>query len=133
MSPDECIAALDRALAEAGEDVILRRVVGQQPNVINIDVICRASVRTWRLKEENLVAGIAQAVLIVVISPTQIAAAQWPGGTPIVPGNPGLTLDPSVPRRTDEIWIGGRKRSIEAVDAIAVAGVNVRYDMQVLG
>jgi hypothetical protein len=133
MSPDECISALDRALAEVGEDVILRRVVGQAPNVINLDVTCRAVVKTWRLKEENLVAGIAQAVKIVSMSPTQIAQAQWPGGVPVVQGNPGMVLDASAPRRGDEMWIGGRLYAIDAVDAMAVDGVTVRYELQVLG
>jgi hypothetical protein len=128
MTAQECIAALDQALAENGEDVVLRRVVGVDPNTMNIDVVCRANVKTWRLKEEPLVGGIAQAVVIVTMSPTQIAAAQWPGGQP-----PGQTIDPSLPRRLDRIVIGGREREIEAVDGITLGGQTVRIEMQVLG
>lgn len=128
MSPEECIADLDAGLAETGEDVILRRTVGTAPNVLNIDVECRATIRTWRLKEEELVGGIAQAVILATISPTQIAAAQWPGGVA-----PGAAVDPSIPRRLDRLIVGGRVHMIEAVDPITVNGVNVRYNMQLLG
>lgn len=128
MTAAECIAALDAALAANGEDIVLRRVVGTQPNTLNIDVGCRANVRTWRLKEENLVAGIAQAVDIVIISPTPIAAAQWPGGVPA-----GQLVDPSIPRRLDKVIIGGRVREVEAVEPIRMSGKVVRIELQVLG
>ena len=122
------IAALDDALQIAGEDVILRRFVSAGANVVNLDVKCRASVRSWRLREEPIVAGIEQAVLIVSISPTQIVEAQWPGGS-----LPGQTVDPSEPRRNDKLIIAGRLRNIDAVERLALGGEPVRYDMQVLG
>jgi len=128
VTAEECIAALDAALEANGEDIVLRRVVGVQPNTLNIDVTCRANVRTWRLKEENLVAGIAQAVDIVVISPTPIARAQWPGGVPV-----GQLTDPSVPRRLDKVIIAGRVREIDAVEPIRLSGQVVRIELQVLG
>ena len=128
MSPEECIAALDNALAEAGENVILRRLSGAGSNVVNVDVTCRAQVRNWRLKEEVLVAEFRQAIMLVIISPTDIAKAQWPGG--VVPGQ---TVDPSIPRRNDKLVIKGRLYNIEACEAIAMNGVNVRFEMQALG
>lgn len=128
MNPDECIAALDSALADAGQDIVLRRIVGQGAAAINIDVKCRASVRTYRLREDATVGGVAQAVVIVTISPTQIANAQWPGGT-----RPGQTVSPSTPRRNDRLIIDGRIRNINAVTPVSVGNQAVRFDMQIEG
>ena len=129
MSPEECIAALDNALADNGEDVVLRRIVATgQGNSINLDLPCRAFVRTWRLREENIVAGIKQALDVVTLSPTVIAQKQWPGGQP-----PGQLVDPSIPRRLDQVQIKGRWRTVEAVDPIAVAGTIVRLDLMMQG
>jgi hypothetical protein len=127
--PHEAIAALDNALAEVGEDVVLRRVVGAAPNQQNIDVTCRAMVRSWRLKEEDLASGIKQALIIVIMSPTQIADAQWPGGEVATALNP----NPAFPRLGDALIIRGHKRTITGVDAIPVGDEVVRFDLQVLG
>lgn len=107
--------------------MVLRRVVGTT-NSQNIDVTVRALVRNFRLKEDQLIENIKQAVLIIIISPTQISAAQWPGG-----GLPGQRVDPSMLRRDDILVIKGRPHDIQACEAIAVNGVNVRYEMQVIG
>lgn len=128
MSPEECIAALDDALAEAGEDVVLRRVVGTGANKQNIDVEVRAIVRNFRLREEDIGAGIVQGVLLASMSPTQIANAQWPGG--VVPGQ---SIDPSHPRVDDKILIKGRICNITAVESVAMGGEVVRYNLQVTG
>jgi hypothetical protein len=125
---DDAIADLDSALADYGQDIVLRRVVGLGANVANLDVKCRASVRTWRLKEEQIVAGVEQAVVIVVISPTQIANAQWPGGS-----TPGQSIDPSIPRRNDKLVIAGRLQNIDAVETIRMGSQAVRFEMSVAG
>jgi|SRR6202049_2538789 len=130
-NPAACIAALDEALALTGENVLLRRVIGSIPNAVNVDVICRASVRTWRLAEEGLVATVARAVIIVAISPTQIAEAQWPGGAQSELDNPDI--DKSIPRRFDRCDVKGQMRNIEAVEPIMVNNVIVRYDMRMMG
>src|SRR5258708_24588455 len=78
------VAALDDALAQAGEDIILRRIVGTAPNQINIDVMCRARVDAATVQE--ILAGIPATDLHVTMSPTQINNAQWPGGQgPLLP------------------------------------------------
>jgi hypothetical protein len=122
------IADLDSALAEAGQDVILRRIVGSGTALVNIDVKCRASVRTYRLKEEQIDAGIATAVQLVTISPTQINEAQWPGG-----GLPGQSVSPSIPRRNDKMIIDGRPRNVEAVEPMSVGNQIVRFNLEVVG
>lgn len=128
MSPEDCIAALDDALADDGQDVVLRRVVGQGAGMVNVDVVCRAVVRPYRLREDELAGGISQTVLLVSISPTQIATAQWPGGS-----MPGQTVAPSLPRRNDKMIIDGRLRNVEACVPISIGNVAVRYDLSVTG
>ncbi|HVL73891.1 MAG TPA: hypothetical protein VM434_18620 [Beijerinckiaceae bacterium] len=123
------IDALDRALARAGEDVILRRVVGSGAAAVNIDVKVRASVRSPR--SDELAAGIAQTESIVVMSPSGIAAAQWPGGE--VQNVVGGVLDPSLPRKGDWLVIAGKPRRIEHVAPIRIGDEVVRFKMRVLG
>lgn len=112
------IAALDNALARAGSDITLRRVTGTAPSLTNTDVTVRATVRSYQPQE--LVGGIAQIDSHVIISPTQIVAANWPG-------------DGSLPRKLDKMVIAGRVRNIEVVDPIYVGGELVRLEMRVLG
>lgn len=106
--------------------MVLRRVVGKGNNTQNIDVSIRAMVRNFRLKEELLIDDLKQAILLVTISPTQIANAQWPGGVA-----PGQAIDPSRPRRTDQLVIKGQVCTIEAVETIG--NPPVRYNIQVRG
>lgn len=129
MTPAETIAGLDRALADAGEEVVLRRIVGTAPNTVNIDVACRALVRTFRLRTEQLASGISQSDWLLTLSPSEIATAQWPGGTPVG----GSTVDPTIPAKLDRVVLHGVPRTINQVDPIYVEGVLVRLDMHVLG
>ena len=122
------IDALDRALPRAGEDVILRRAVGAQ-NQVFIDVRCKALVRSPTTQE--LVAGFKQTDSVVILSPTEIRRAQWPGGQP-----PG-TVHPELPRgggaSGDKVRLQGRFRNVESVNPIFVAGELVRIELKVLG
>lgn len=106
------VAALDADLAIVGEDIVLRRTYGQAPRTNYVDVPMRASVRSYSPVE--LVGGINQTDSKVIISPTDIAQAQWPGGE--LPS--ATVVDPHLPRITDSIIIAGRKRSIAVVDPI---------------
>lgn len=128
MNPQEIIDKLDNALAEYGEDVILRRNVGTGQKIINADVICRASVQPYRLRSEEIVGALTQNMLLVTISPTQIKKAQWPGGTP-----PGQKPDPSLPRKTDQLTIQGAPRAPQTVGLRYVQNVLVRIEFMVLG
>ena len=123
---DACIAALDSALAtDNGEDVILRRTVGSA----NIDVKVRAMVRAF--KPEALIGGISQTDSLVVLSPTQIKAAQWPGGQPVTSGRlKGIAW---LPQNNDRAIIQLRNRAITFVKPIAVAGEIVRLELTVAG
>src|SRR6185437_5461868 len=126
MTPDECIAALDDALAEDGEDVILRRIVG----AANIDVTCRAKVipLSLRFGVDKIVGGVVALGVSIVISPTQIDRAQWPGGT--LPLRAPFNTDPRIPRiDQDRAIVRGRLYSLTYVTPLIVAGKIVRIEM----
>lgn len=121
------IADLDDALADYGTDVVLRRVSGTAPNQTNTDVTVRAAVRSYQPNE--LVGGINQTDSLVIISPTQIAAAGWPAGE----SASTTVADPTLPRRLDKMIIAGRARNIEVVDPIYLGGELVRIEIRVIG
>lgn len=121
------IAALDDALADEGEDIILRRVVGAA-NQVNVDVAVRAGVRSPTTEE--LVAGITQDELFCIFSPTQIDAAQWPGGQ-----SPTVIEDPRIPskNRGDKAFIRNRWRAVQWGQGFYPQGSLVRIEMRVMG
>lgn len=128
----DLIAALDSALATAGEDIILRRVVGTAPNQVNIDVTCRARVDA--ASDTQLVAGIPATDLNIILSPTQINNAQWPGGS--IPALPPFNLDQRVPRAgpTDKVLMRGQPpRAVAFSDPKFIDGELVRINLRVSG
>jgi hypothetical protein len=124
------IDALDEALAAAGEDVILRRIVGTGTSAMNVDVTVRASVRR-DAAAMDLVGTLAQGEDAVIISPTQITTAQWPGGHPA--STAIHQADPRVPRINDTLIIQGRPRKVKMVQPILVDGELVRINMVAAG
>jgi len=125
------IAALDNALAQVGEDIILRRVIGTAPNQVNIDVKCRAAVNAATVQQ--IVAGISALEMNVILSPTQINNAQWPGGH--VPLRPPFDVDQRIPRvgGADKMIVRNVLRSVTFVDAKVINGELVRIDARVSG
>ncbi|QCO15525.1 hypothetical protein D3869_09950 [Azospirillum brasilense] len=119
------MAALDRALAIAGETVVLRRQYGVSPSVF-VDVECRGFVRGYR--PEELIGGISQTDIFVILSPTEIERAKWPGGSGL-----SSTTDPRVPKKGDKLVVRGALRNVEAAGPIYVRGELVRIEMRVLG
>ena len=122
------IAELDSALAQYGEDIILRRTVGP----INIDVTCRARVDAATVQQ--IAAGILATDLNIIISPTQINNAQWPGGT--IPGIPPFDVDQRVPRAggLDKVLLRGfAPRAIAFSDPKFIDGELVRINLRVSG
>lgn len=113
MTPEAAIAALDRGLASAGQDVTLRRTTGTQR--IPLDVTCRAMVRAYQPHE--LVGEIQQGDSQVIISPTEMARAQWPWP----------------PKANDFVIVAGRQRTVLAAAPIHMADELVRVDLQVRG
>ena len=124
------ISELDKSLAEDGEDIILRRVVGST-NQVFVDVKCRAFVRGYEAKD--LIAGLIQRQRKVIISPTQINRAQWPGGQPI--STVQFESDPRIPNknRGDKCIIAGGTCAVETGAGIQIGETLIRIDMRVLG
>jgi hypothetical protein len=122
----QAIADLNVALATDGEWIELCRETGTQK--IPFKVRCRAFVRGYAAQE--LVGGIAQTDAKIVMSPTEIVRAGWPG-----PNSSAMSTnqDRRVPRRGDAVVIAGRKRAVEAAGGIYLSGELVRIEMRVLG
>lgn len=118
MTPAAAIAALDRQLWLHGQDVVLRRYVMAAGVRTPVDATLRASVRDYR--PDELAGGIVQGDTAVVLSPTGIIAAAWPG-----------TQD--WPRVGDRIVIDGRERAVQAASVVRMAGTVVRINVQVRG
>lgn len=133
MSAQALIAALDDALlGGAHEEVILRRVIGSAPNQVSVDVTCIA--RADAASVEQIAAGIPATDFNLILSPTQINQAQWPGGS--VPALPPFDLDQSVPRvgPTDKVLMRGQApKAVAWVDAKLVGREVVRIEMRVTG
>jgi hypothetical protein len=131
----ELIDALDDALAQAGEDAILRRPVGTGDNQMYVQVNVRVKLTGWFPRSsgsEAAMLGLAQDFYEWIMSPSQINAAQWPGGT--VPQVPPFDIDPRIPRaNSDQFIIRGRIRTILFVDPIFIGGELVRINGRVEG
>jgi hypothetical protein len=131
VSAEQEIADLDAALLADGENVVLRRVKGTSglASQQNVDVTCRAFVRGYDPNE--LVNGITQQDRRVVISSTEIDAADWPADE----ADSTSGVDQRVPRknRGDKCIIGGYPCSVEAAAPIYLDGTLVRIDMRVRG
>ena len=123
MNPAALIAALDRALDEAGATVTLRRIAESG----NADVDVRAAGRG--LQATELVQGMSQTRVKLVISPSPIAAAGWPVGEVSTPSVPV----PSLPRRNDKIIYGSRIHNVDLVRPFYVADQLVRIELEVEG
>lgn len=119
---------LDKMLRSDGQQVILRRVVGTTVQT-NVDCTCWAFVRGYR--PEELAGAVIQGDSEVIISATDIIAAQWPGGEPIQ--SPPIATDPRVPRSGDRIVSAGRVRAVIAAAPIYVADELHRVNIQVRG
>ncbi|MCL6710219.1 hypothetical protein M8R20_24785 [Pseudomonas sp. R2.Fl] len=117
------IAALDIALARAGEDIVLRRMSGSTP----IDCPCRAVVRG--VTQDSLIGTIKATDLEVIISPTPILAQGWPNNEQPQAG----AADPRIPRINDFAVVKGKQRQVKFADPIYVGGQWVRCNIVVAG
>lgn len=129
MTPAAAIAALDRQLARHGEDIVISRVVKRGGINVTVLVTCRAFVRA--VSADEIAGKITVDDLKVIISPTQIIAAGWPGmDENIVAGN---AVDQRIPKSSDKVTVQGRPREIRAPKPKLLDGVWVRCDMVVAG
>jgi hypothetical protein len=126
-TPAGSISRLDGSLARRGEDVVLTRMVKIAGSMVAVSVTCRASVRA--VKATELDDNMKLTDLALVISPTQILAANWPGVDELTPSGSGV--DQHVPRITDQISVQGKSGNIVLVKPIRLAGTWVRCDLVV--
>lgn len=128
------LSHLDRFLKHRGEDIWLQRQVGTGPTA---QTRVRVKVRAWvkSLMEEQLIGSITQQNFMVIISPTQLNAEQWPGGQP--PSTPSFGIidasDRRIPETTDAVFLRGRQRTIQNVQPVFDRGECVRIEMNCLG
>jgi hypothetical protein len=102
-------AALDDALAAAGEDIVLRRRTVVSDVVVDVDVTCRARIDT--VKADEIAGTVSISDLKLIISPTSLMENNWPGGG-----------EPPVPRPTDFVVARGKLRQIKTVDPKYIGG-----------
>jgi hypothetical protein len=127
MTPQQARAALDRHLANAGADCTLVRLLGTQQAPVS--VIVRAHVTDYTPQTLIAGSGLQAGDSKVIISTTQIDAAQWPGAVPAAQATPG---DPRVPRKGDRLIVSGRTRTVlYAWEAPRINGELVRIEMEI--
>jgi hypothetical protein len=107
------VVSLDRQLTRCGETITLRRPTKTTP-VTYTDVQVRAVVTGF--EPEELVAGISQDAIKVILSPSEIAAANWPG-----------------PPKLDRVIVQGRTRAVDAVTVRMIRDEAVRIELRVTG
>lgn len=112
-TPAEAIAELDAAIAQAGQTVMLERLV---PNAASVTQPMRAFSRGY--KPDELANGVQQGDSLVVLSPSQLVGT--PFATEMLVAN-------------NKIEINGRRRNIQMVDPVYMNDVLVRINLQVRG
>lgn len=129
------VRALDQSLAGAGEWIELQRLIGTQ--LTPVKVRCRAAVRNYGADE--LIGGITQDMSEVILSPTEIIRAGWPGPDVEKRNASGVVTtafsdqDQRVPRKNDKCVIQGKPRNIEAAKPKYIDGGLVRITLTVAG
>jgi hypothetical protein len=118
----DLIDALDSAPAEAGEDIILRRVVGTAPNQVSVDVTCRAPGR-WGVCRADRSRDSGHG-----FQRHHFADAD-PGG--VVEALLPFNVDQSIPRAG--MMRGQAPKDVVFVDTKVIGGEVVRHNMRVRG
>jgi hypothetical protein len=122
MTPQEAIAALDAGLAQAGETIRLMRLASPPASGIAAVVTCLAAVRGYDPSDISPGSGITQQDQKMILSPTLIVAAGWPGA--------GLS---PVPRQGDRIVSNRGPLTIQDAAGTYVQDVLVRIEARVRG
>lgn len=117
------IDALNRGLRRSGQPVTLRKVTGTTVQTFT-DVVCKAVVRGYAPHE--LIGGINLNDSFVILSPTEITAAVWPG-----PQGAGADIRIPSRNRGDLILIAGVWRTVQAGVGIYMGSNLVRIELQV--
>lgn len=127
------LAQLDRRLAQRGETIYLRRTVGTTNQSY---VQCELPAIVRALTVEQLVGAISQQNYFLIVSPTHIIRAQWPGGkTPSAALSGGIIApsDPRIPITSDFVYLRGGQKAVTRVAPVFDRGECVRIELTVLG
>lgn len=127
------LAQLDRRLARCGETIYLRRTVGTQNQSY---VQCELPAIVRALTTEQLIGGVTQTNYLLLISPTHIIKAQWPGGkVPGVPSSGGIIApsDPRIPLTTDFVYLRGSQKAVQRVAPMFDRYECIRIELTMLG
>lgn len=129
MTPEQAIADLDDSLSQHGTTIILQRMT-PAPNGAQVfsAVTCKALLRGYAPSDMIGNSGITQQDQVVIISPSEINEAQWPGGAP--DNAPG---DKRVPRAGDRIRSQRGTMTIQAASGIYMQDTLVRINISARG
>lgn len=116
------IDALDAGLAANGESVRLMRMATPPATGILMEVACMAVMRGYAPSEVAAGSGITQQDQVMIVSPSSLVAAGWPGA--------GLS---PVPRKGDRVVTATGVMAVQAASGISVGGELVRIEAQVRG
>lgn len=123
------IRELDKSLADDGEWIEIWRLTGTQ--LIPVKVRCRAKVNN--LGAQDLISGIKQDTSEVILSPTEIIRAGWPGPETRPVTKASTTIDRRVPQTGDKAYIKGKPRQVDVGLPTYVDDELVRIKLRVLG
>jgi hypothetical protein len=121
MTPQEATGALDDALAQAGESVRFLRMAKPPATGVVASVTCQALIRGYAPSDLSPGSGIGQQDQLLIVSPTPIVAAGWPGA-----GSP-------IPAQGDRVQTARGTLTIQASAGTYMQGTLVRIEIQVRG
>jgi hypothetical protein len=126
------LARLDRQIRLHGEEVQLIHTVGSSTQT-NTRAQIRGIVKTLGI--EQIIAGITATNYMVIISPTDLRRAAWPGAVAVAAasGIPISARDAVVPTTADKITFRGAQKAISKVDAIYDGDECVRIELTCVG
>jgi hypothetical protein len=126
---------LDREIRLRGESVQLIRTVGTGVGVQSkVRANIKGIIKTFGT--EQLVGAITQVNYSIIISPTHLRRAGWPGGVvATIPSGTEPNMDPTIPKKstTDNVSFRGKTTAVTNVDAIYDGDEVVRIELRVLG
>lgn len=105
-------AEIAAEIAAEGRSVTLQRVA---TGVAPISITCKAMVRGY--KPAELVSGIVQGDMRIVVAAATLADAGWP----------------APPKKDDRVVIGSRRTTIHAVEIVHVRNEDAKYIIQARG